>query len=63
MVGEKIKNYLDCNGIKYSFVADAIGVNANAFSSMLKGTRKIAVEEFISICNTLNVETNLFLAS
>jgi transcriptional regulator with XRE-family HTH domain len=60
MYGEQIKNFLDENGIKYSFVASEAGISNNIFSAMLNGKRKITVEEYFSICHALKVDANYF---
>lgn len=60
MLGELIKRYLDENGIKYTFVANEIGVAKNVLSAMLSGKRKITAEEYISICTAIKVDTSYF---
>lgn len=60
MYGSVIKNYLDENGTKHSFVANELGVPTNVFSAMLNNKRKIIVEEYFDICNVLNVDPNYF---
>ena len=60
MAGQLIKKHLDENGIKYSFIANALGISINVLSTMLSGKRKIAVEEFVDICELLKVDTNYF---
>jgi len=60
MYGEIIKNYLDENGIKYSFVAQEAGIPTNIFSAMLNLKRKITVEEYFNICLVLKVDANYF---
>ncbi len=60
MLGELIKNYLDENGIKYSFVAEEAGIPKNVFSSILNGKRKIVAEEYFTICFILKLDTSFF---
>jgi len=60
MTGELIKNYLDENGIKYSYVAHKAGISLTTFSTMLNNKRKISAEEFIDICVVLRVKPNYF---
>lgn len=60
MYGEKIKTYLDDNGIKYTFVATEAGIPLNTLSAMLNCKRKITVEEYFKICFVLNVDANYF---
>lgn len=60
MCGLKIKEFLDSNGIKYSFVSEKTGIPMNILSPMLNGKRKMSAEEFISICSVLNVSMEYF---
>lgn len=60
MLNSFIKQYLDDNGIKYTYVADEIGVAKNVFSSMLNGKRRITAEEYILICAAIKVDTKYF---
>lgn len=57
-VGPKIKQYLDANGIKYSFLSEKIGIPMNVLSPMLNGKRKMAVEEYFMICRALGISTD-----
>ena len=56
-----IKIYLDENGLKQAFIAEKMGVPANQFCTMLNGRRKITGEEFIKICDVLDVDTAYFV--
>lgn len=60
MLNEKIKTYLDERGIKYSSVANGIGLPANTFSTMISGKRKIVTEEYFAICSFLGVAIDTF---
>ena len=60
MVGLKIKKYMDENGIKYSFVADKIGMPMNIFSPKINGKKKLTAEEYLSICEALGVDASFF---
>lgn len=60
MVGKKIKKYLDENGIKYSYVADKIGMPMNMFSPLLNGKRKMTAEEYLLICKAIGVDAGYF---
>ena len=37
MIGIKVKQYLDENGIKYSFLSEKIGIPMNVLSPLLNG--------------------------
>lgn len=60
MVGLRIKKYLDEKGIKYSYVADKIGMPMNIFSPLLSGKRKMTAEEYLLICKAIGVDANYF---
>lgn len=61
MVGDKIKTYLDNKGIKYKFISKETGIPINILSPMLNCKRKISVEEYLKICQALNVDANFFV--
>jgi transcriptional regulator with XRE-family HTH domain len=56
MYGAAIRKYLDGNGIKYSYVAEKIGVNLSTLSTMLSGVRKISIDEYFDICDLLKID-------
>lgn len=58
--GAMIKEYLDNNGIKYSFLANEIGIPINILCNMLNGKRKITVEEYFMICSVLKISIDYF---
>ena len=61
MVYEKIADYLEQNGISQSFICKKTGMSKNAVSLSLRGERNIMADEFLGICNALNVEPNQFM--
>ena len=61
MYGHAIKEYLDENDIKYSFIAKETGIPLNVFSALLNDKRKISVEEYFRICAELNLDANYFM--
>lgn len=60
MLGNKIKAYLDRNGIKYSFVSSKTGIPRNILSPMLNEKREIKAVEYFAICNALSVPLDSF---
>ena len=60
MLGTKIKNYLDSNGIKYSHVSEITKIPMNVLSPMLNEKREIKAREYFIICNALNVPLTEF---
>lgn len=61
MVGQRIKTYLDDNGIKQSFLSDKTDIPQSVLSLMLKGTRRIEITQYYKICLALNVDMTKFL--
>ena len=60
LIGIKVKQYLDENGIKYSFLSEKIGIPMNVLSPLLNGKRKMRVEEYFLICNALELPVDTF---
>ena len=60
-VGEKIKKYLDDNGIKQTFVADKVGISVSQMSDICNRARSIDCVVYYGICNVLNVPYDTFL--
>jgi transcriptional regulator with XRE-family HTH domain len=60
MLGTKIKQYLDDNGLKYSYIADKAEIPITIFSAMLNEKRKISAEEYFCICKAMNVSATKF---
>ena len=61
MIGQKIKQYLDENGIKQSFVAEKVGIPQAQMSEICNKGRKIDCVLYYKICKALNVHLELFL--
>lgn len=62
MVGQKIKSYLADHGIKQSFLSEKTEIPRPILLSMLSGTRKIEIMEYVRICRALNVDFMTFVA-
>ena len=63
MLGNKIKDYMDENGIKYSFLSSKTGIPMNILSPMLNEKRELKAVEYFSICNALGVSLESFADS
>lgn len=61
MVGQRIKAYLNENGIKQSFLSEKTNIPSPVLSAKLSGTRKIEVMEYYRICRALNVDMLTFI--
>lgn len=60
MLGAKIKEYLDSNGIKYTHISEKTKIPMNVLSPMLNEKREIKATEYFIICNALNVPLTKF---
>lgn len=60
-VNQNIKNYLQVHGISQSFLAKKSGLSVMAMSALMQGKRKLSAEEYVAICNALQVPVETFL--
>lgn len=57
---EVIKNKIESNGVKQSFVADRSNISRDKLSRSLNGKRRLRSDELISICVTLGISVEEF---
>lgn len=60
MIGAKIKQYLEDNGIKQSFVAEKIGITKQKMSYICSGNDVDCIT-YYKICKVLNIPLETFL--
>ena len=60
-VGQKIKKYLNDNGISQTHVSRTTGIPIDKLNLSLNGGRKLQFEEYEVICGALNVGVDKFL--
>lgn len=60
-MAEKIKKYLEKNKISVKKLAELSGINVRTLYSVFNYNRKITIEEYILICEALDVEVNYFM--
>lgn len=60
-IGLRLKEYLDQNGTKYSFVAEKANIPAPVMSIILSGNRDIKILEYYRICKVLQVPFEKFI--
>lgn len=60
LLGSRIKEYLDDNGIKYTHVSEKTGIPMNALSPLLNEKRDVKATEYFVICHALNVPLTKF---
>lgn len=59
-MGRIIKKYILEKGLKQNIIAKNAKISAQTFNDMLNGRRKIEVEEYFKICESLQVSLNFF---
>ncbi|MBE6904336.1 MAG: helix-turn-helix transcriptional regulator [Ruminococcaceae bacterium] len=59
-IKEQLNTYISENGIKQIYIAQKTGLTADTVSKMLNGSRRILADEFLLICNALNIDPNIF---
>ena len=60
MIGERIGEYLNQNGITQAFLADKAKMTPISVSMVVNGTRKVSAEEYIRICRALKLDLEYF---
>lgn len=58
--GSTIKKYLEANGITQIYVSRKTGIPAPILNMMLNDSRKIEVNEYMKICDTIGVPIEQF---
>lgn len=61
-VNQKLNNFICERGIKQSYIAEQTGISKDAISKILRGKRKITADEFLRICNSVQIDPNIFRA-
>lgn len=57
---ERIRSYIEHNGMKLNFVAERSGIKPNRFYRLIDGSAPLTVEEYETICIGLSVEPEYF---
>lgn len=60
-VYEKVRNYIDNNGLKQVSVARKAGISKVTFNAILNGKRTLYADDLRAICLALNVSPELFI--
>lgn len=61
MVYEKVRAYLDDNGLKQKTIAEKAGIPNATFNAILNGKRTLYAEDLRAICLALDVSPELFI--
>lgn len=60
-VNKQIRDYIESNGLKFSFVAEKSGFTIQKFSRFMNCKQPLTTEEYEQICKEgLNVDPSLF---
>lgn len=57
-VCEKLRLYINQNGLKQKVIAEKSNLTENQMSQILNGKRSISADEFEIICNAMNANPN-----
>lgn len=60
-ISARISNYISKNGIIKKFIAKKSSIPVNALSLSLNGKRKLSVDEYVRLCDALNVTYDFFI--
>ena len=60
-VYEKVRAYIDENGLKQKAVAQKAEIPNNTFNAILNGKRTMYAEDLRAICLALNVSPEMFI--
>lgn len=60
-VYQKIRAYIDDNGLKQVSIAEKAGIPKNTFNAILNGKRTLYAEDLRAVCLALNVSPELFI--
>ena len=58
---EKVRAYLDENGIKQVSVAHKAGIPVTTFNAILNGKRTMYAEDLKAICEALHISATTFI--
>ena len=62
-VNAKLREYVDREGIKQSYICEQTGMSADAVSRILRSNRKITADEFLNFCIVLKLDPRSFIKS
>lgn len=60
MIADKIRQHIEQKGISQAAIARKAGMTKQAMSTSLRGMRKLSAEEYVAICDALDVSTDYF---
>lgn len=61
-IHERVRKYIDSNGLKLNFIAERAGIPEKKFYRLINGESKMTVDEFETICKKgLSINPSFFL--
>lgn len=61
LVFEKVRDYIDRNGIKQRTVAQKANLSVSTFNAMMNGKRTMYADDLKAICYALRVSPEIFI--
>ena len=61
MIAERVKRHVEERGVKQAAIANAIGISRQSMCLMLAGKRVMSAEEYVKICDFLQVPYDKFI--
>lgn len=58
---QKVRAYIDENGLKQVAIAEKAGIPKNTFNAILNGKRTLYADDLRAVCLALNVSPELFI--
>lgn len=60
-VYEKVRAYMESNGLKQKAVAEMCGISVVTFNAIMNGKRTLYADDLRAVCLALNVSPELFI--
>lgn len=60
LIWQKVREYIEEKGFKQAAIARKASMTRQALSDSLNGKRQISADEYVRICDALDVSTNFF---
>jgi len=60
-INEALNAYVSERGIKQNFISEKTGLSVDAVSRILNSKRKISAEEFLKICDAIDLDPRMLL--
>lgn len=61
LVYERVRQYLDANGVKQTAIAQKTGIKLSTFNAIMNGKRTLYADDLREICLALNVSPEVFI--